>query len=251
MPKKSLLGAIVGVLALTVAAVAIAGPQLVQIADVKLTTKKTGKVTGVSALLTHTDPDAQPAGNIPATVKILLTFPKGTRANTNAAPQCNLSTTDVGNDKCPDNTVIGSGSAKANVVFGPEGPVIQDVPATATVYNRKNAIAVRIVSQGTADVPPTTIPIIAPLTKKGVLTVNVPQLQPAGPGSKVILTYVKLSIRKKSKTVGRGENRKQVNFLTSPTTCRGKWTTVAKHTYDDGDSRTVKTTVPCTKPPTG
>jgi len=246
--NKSLLGAAAGVLALAVAAVAIASPQLNQIADVKLTGKKTGKSTAVSALLTHTDPAAQPEGNIPATVKILLTFPKGTRANTNAAPQCNLSTTDIQNNRCPENTKIGSGTAKANIVFGAQGPVVQDVPATATVYNRRNAIAVRIVSEATANTPSTTIPIVAPLTKKGVLTVNVPQLQPAGPGSKVILTYVKLNIRKKSKTVGRGRNRRTINFLTTPKTCGGNWTTVAKHTYDDGDSRTVETTVPCTRP---
>ena len=71
-------------------------------------------------------------------------------------------------------------------------------------------------SQATGTLPSTTIPIVAPLTKKGVLTVNIPQLHPAGPNSKVILTSIDLDIRKKSKTVGRGKNRKKINLLTSP-----------------------------------
>ena len=249
MRKKRFLGVLVGALVLSVAAVALASPQLVQVADVKLTNKKTKKVTGIAATLTHSDPAAQPAGNIPATTRIVLKLPNGTRVNDNAARQCNLSTTDIGNGMCPSNTVVGTGTARANVVFGPQGPVAEDVPATVTAYNRNNALAIRVASPGTSTVPPTNIPIVAALTKKGVLTVNVPQLQPAGPGSKVILTYVNLNIRKKSKTVGRGRNRKRINLLTSPRRCAGSWKTVSDFTYDDGDTRHVEATQSCRRPP--
>jgi hypothetical protein len=246
--KKWFVGALVGVLILSVAGVAVATEQLVQVSKINLTTKKTGKVTGIAAELSHTDPGAQPDGNIPAATQIVVRLANGTRVNDNAVPQCNLSTTDMGNGECPSNTVVGTGTAKANVVFGPQGPVVQDVPATVTAYNRNNALALRVQSQGTSQIPPTTIPIIASLTKKGVLTANIPKLQPAGPGSKVILTELKLNVRKKSKTVGRGRNRKRINLLTTPRTCRGSWKSTSDHTYDDGDTRHVETTQSCTRP---
>jgi hypothetical protein len=246
--KKSFLGAIVGVVALAIAAVAVASPQLVQVADVDLTNKKTGKSTGIKAVLSHTDPGAEPEGNIPASRQIKLKLPNGTRTNNNAAPQCNLSTTEVANNECPANTIIGRGTAKVNVWLGPPTAVIQNVNAEVTAYNRRNAIAFRVVSEATGSLPSVTVPIIASLTKRGLLTVNIPELHPAGPSSKVILTYFQVNIAKKSKTIGRGDRRRKINLLTSPRTCKGTWKTVSDFTYDDGDTRHVESTQPCRRP---
>jgi hypothetical protein len=233
---------------LAVAAVALATPQLVQLSDVDLTTKKTSKNTGIKATLSHTDPGAQPDGNLPATQRIVLKLPNGTRANSKAAPQCNLSTTEISNNECPANTVIGRGSARVNVYLGGNTSVIKDVPATVTAYNRKGAVAFRVVSQATGTLPSVTVPIIASLSKRGVLNVTVPTLHPAGPTSKVILTYFQVNINKKSKTVGRGRNRKTLYLLRTPRTCTGTWKSQSDFTYDDGDTRHVESTQPCTRP---
>jgi hypothetical protein len=246
--KKWFVGAFVGALMLSVAAVAMATEQLVQVSKINLTSKKTGKATALTAELSHTDPGATPEGNIPNATRVIVRLAGGTRVNDNAAPQCNLSTTDVGNGECPANTVVGTGTARANVAFGAQGPVTQDVPATVTAYNRNNALALRVQAQQTSTTPPSTIPIIASLTRKGLLTANIPTLAPAGPGSRVILTYLQLTIKKKSKTVGRGRNRRRISLLTTPRRCTGTWTNASDHTYDDGDSRHVETTQSCTRP---
>jgi len=246
--KKTRLGVAVGGLVLAFAAVAVASPGLVQVADIKLTTSKPGKSTGVSAVLSHTDPGAQPPGNIPASVQFVIKLPAGTRTDTRAAPQCNLTETEISNNECPANTVVGKGSVKANVVYGPQGPIEQDIPGTATAYNRRGALALRVVTDATPTAPSQTVPIITPLSKKGVLTVNVPQLHPGGAQSKVILTEVRLTINKKSKTVGTGRKRKKIYLIRSPKTCNGTWTTNTHDEYDDGDSRDVQATQPCQRP---
>lgn len=248
MRKKSFLGALVAVVALAVAAVALASPQLTQTADVKLSSGKVGKSVGVNATLTTDDPGAEPQGNFPAVTKVVLKLPAGTRTNSNADQQCNLSSTDVQNNKCPANTIVGTGSILANVYLGGSDPAIQDVPGTVTAYNRRNGLAFRVVSQATTSLPSVTIPILATLTRTGVLTTNVPILHPAGPQSKVILTKFAVNIRKKSRFVGRGRRRHKINLVTSPRTCRGTWKTVSDFTYDDGSTRHVESTASCTKP---
>ena len=247
--KKAFLSVVTAATVLAAAAVALAGPNLVQVAEIGLTSKKVGKPTGIAAVLSHTDPDAQPPGNIPATIKIVVNLPSGTRVNDNAAPQCNVSSTDLANAKCPESTLVGTGKAKANVVFGAEGPV-EEVDADVTAFNREGGLGLRVVSRTEATVPSTTIPIIASLSPKGVLTANVPVLRPAGPTSKVILSYLSLNVKRTTKKVGRGRKRKTISLLTSPRKCSGNWTTKTVTTYDDGDSRTVPETRPCIKPPT-
>ena len=242
MRKTLLLGSVAGALALS--ALAVASPQLAQEAVVKLANGKPRVSTGVTADLVETDPGATPAGNLPAPVRLVIRLPAGTKTNTAAAPQCNLSETDVRNGACPSRSVIGGGSGVANVVFGPEGPVVEDVKATVTIYNRRGAIAFRFVSEATGSLPSVTIVVFARVSKRGVLTADVPVLHPIGAESKVVLTELHVAIRKRSRTQGR---RKRILVL-SANCSDGSWETRSEFDYDDGSHREVTTTQPCRRP---
>jgi hypothetical protein len=247
--KRFLLGALIGALCLALGGFAIASPTLQQTADIKLTTKRAAKSSGVNADLQSSDPAGQPPGNQPATTKVVIQLPPGSRVDSSAHPQCNLTGDQVAANQCPANTKVGSGTATANgYAPGPPPTVIQNVTTSVTAYNRRAGLAF-LVRSTDPRAPGTAIPIIAQLTKKGKLTANIPVLPLLGPGSRVFLTTFKVRLSPKSKLVRRRGKRVRKNLLTSPKVCRGTWTTTARFTYEDGDTRTVRTTQSCRRTP--
>jgi hypothetical protein len=230
----------------TVAAggLALASPQLTQEAEVALGSGKPRASTAVRADLVETDPGATPAGNLPAATRIVIRLPAGTRTDTRAAPQCNLSQTQIANGACPPRTIVGRGSAVANVVFGSQGPVTENVQSSVSIHNRRGGIAFRFVSRPTDQLPSVTIVVLGRVSRSGVLTVEVPVMRPLGPESKIVLTELHTTIARRSRLRG---GRRRVLIL-SPRCTRGSWQTRSEFDYDDGSRREVTTTQPCRRP---
>ena len=244
MRKKLFLGALVGVLALVAVPTALA--VFSQTAEVKLKTKKTAKPTGVSADLQAQDPDA-PGGKPKAASKVVVKLPKGTKYDKRGAAQCNVAAdADVLAGECPPKSVLGTGTAKANA-----SPLIPSTTEDITAYHTKGGVIFRLTDNGDDPAPGQSLVIRAKLSKKGVLTTNVPPFIVAG--VKVVLTDFELELKAKSKkvTTGKGKKKKttKVPLLRSPKKCTGTWTTTVDFTYDDGSTQKgIKTTQPCTKP---
>jgi hypothetical protein len=237
--KVHLIGAVVGVLALVTAAVATASDQFTQTANVKLTKKKVGKSTGISVALRSTDP-GEPGGKPKAASKIVIKLPKGSRINTKASAQCNISEEDVIAGKCPAKSLIGKGQAKANAA-----PLIPSTTEDVKAYVSKGGIKLLLTDNAADPAQGQTIVLNATVTKKGVITVTVPELQPV-PNLFVVLTDFTLKTNPKSK----GKGKKKINLITTPTTCKKSkgWVSTTSFTYADGSAKDViKTKQACSK----
>jgi hypothetical protein len=237
--SKYLIGAIVGVLALALAAVAVASPQFTQKATVKPTSGKTGKSIGISANLVARDPGA-PNQKPAAASKVVVKLPTGTRANYKAVTQCNITKAQIesGDKKCPKSSIVGKGIAKANVA-----PLIASTTEDITIFNRKKGLIFYLTDNAADPQPGQTFALFSTLTKKGVLTTNVPPLQPI-PNVFAVLTDFKVTIKAKSK----GKGKHKINLLTSPQKCgkSKKFVSVVDFKYADGSSKkNIKTKVSC------
>jgi hypothetical protein len=240
--KKYLLGALVGVLALAVAAVAIASPQFKQTAKIKYSTKKGKRAAGLNLTVEATDPGAQPPGNQPGATKVTLKF-RGAKTNTKAGKQCKLPKSQAAN--CPANTKIGSGTALANVVgTNPntgQTTVTGPLNNTVTIYLANKAVY--LVIKGTT--LPTTVILKSALTKSGKLTTNVKRDVPALPGgNRIVLT----KLTAKVKRVRKGRGRKQKALFRTPKCGRSKRFKIrAEFQYDDGTRKNLNLTQKCSK----
>jgi hypothetical protein len=241
--KKLILGALVGVLSLVAVPIAIAA--FSQTAEVSLTTKKAGKATGVSADLHAEDPEAE--GQKPkAASRVVVTLPPGTRYDARGAAQCNgLEDSEVVAGECPAKSVLGTGTAKANAA-----PLVASTTEDITAYHTKGGVIFRLVDNGADPAPGQSLVIRGKLSKKGVLTTDVPPLAVAG--VKVVLTDFELDLKAKQKKITKGKGKKKkkikVAVLRSPKKCNGTWTTKVNFTYDDGStSGDIVTTAPCKK----
>ena len=239
MRKVHLIGALIGVFALALSAVAVASDQFTQSATVKLTKKKAGKSTGVSVKLVATDP-GEPGGKPKAASKIVIKLAPGSKINTKASAQCNLNDEAVIAGQCPAKSLIGTGTAKANAA-----PLFSSTTEDVKAYASKGGI-VLLLSDNAADPNPgQTIVLRAKASARGVITVKVPVLQPV-PNLFVVLTDFTLKTKPKSK----GSGKKKVNLITTPKKCKPKkgWVNTVTFTYGDGSPRDViKTKQACSK----
>jgi hypothetical protein len=237
--KVHLIGALVGVLALAMSAVAVASDQFTQEATTKLTKKKAGKSAGVSVDFKATDA-GEPGGKPKRASKIVIKLAKGTKVNTNAVAHCGLSDEDVIAGKCPAKSLVGTGTAKANVA-----PLIPSTTEDVKAYAAKGGLVLLLTDNLEDTNLGSTIVLRAKISKSGVITVNVPELQPL-PGVFAVLTDFKLTTKPKSK----GKGKKRVNLITTPKKCVKKkgWTNQVTFTYADGSAKDVrKTKQKCSK----
>lgn len=230
MRKINIIGVLVGVLALAFAAVAAASPQFTQSAKVKLTKAKAGKSTGVLAKLRATD-EGEPGGKPKAASRIVIKLPRGTRVNTRAARQCNLSDQQVLEGKCPRRSLIGRGRAKANV-----WPLIPSTTEDVKAYASKRGIVLLLTDNEADPNPAQALVLHARVTKRGRITVNVPELQPL-PGQFAVLTDFAL----RTKPVSKGRGKRARHLITTPRRCnkRRGWVTTTIFNYADGSARDV------------
>jgi hypothetical protein len=239
--KVHLIGALVAVFALALAAVAVASPQFKQTVDVKYTTKKAQKPAGVSAELHATDPGAVPAGNQPGVTTLKINF-KGAKANTNVGKLCTRPKTEA--DRCPRNTRVGGGKASANLVgtnaTTGQPQVTVGLAQTVDAYQVKGGFY--FVVKG-VDIQSTAI-LKATLSKKGVLAVNVARDVPPIFGNKIVLTDFEVKIKK----VTSGKGKKQKSLITTPKCPKSKkFSVVANFKYTDGTGKKVTSKQACKK----
>ena len=240
MRKVHLIGALVGVLALALSAIAVASPQFKQTVDLEYSTKQAQQPAGVSAELHATDPGAQPAGNQPGVRTLKITF-KGAKANTRVGKLCRLPKDQA--DRCPANTRVGTGTASANLV----GTNPTTGQPNVTVGLAQNVAAYQttggfyFVVKG-VDLPTTAI-LKATLSKRGALNVNVERDLPVIPGgNKIVLTDFTVKIKKV--TTGRGARRKAL--ITTPDCPRSRrFSVVAAFSYTDGSRKTLTSRQRC------
>jgi hypothetical protein len=230
--KVHLIGALVGVLALAISAVAVASPQFTQSATVKMLTKKAGKSTGISAVLRATDA-GEPGGKPKEASKIVIKLAPGTRVNKNAAKQCNLGEEDVKAGRCPKRSLIGTGVAKANVY-----PLVPTTTEDVKAYASRTGIILLLTDNAADPAPAQTLVLKAKVSRFGVITVNVPVLQPL-PGVFAVLTDFTLKTRPITK--GRGANA--IHLIRTPRKCtKAGWTNTVTFTYRDGSAKDVRKT---------
>jgi hypothetical protein len=237
--KVHLIGAVVGVFVLALAAVAVASPQFKQTASLKYTVKKAEKPAGVSAELHATDPGAVPTGNQPGVTTLKINF-KGAKANTKVGKLCTKPKTEA--DRCPANTKVGDGTASANLVgtnsTTGQTQVTVGLAQTVDAYQTKGGfyfVVKGVTIQSTAILKAT-------LSSKGVLSVNVARDVPPIFGNKIVLTDFKVNIKK----VTTGKGKKQKALITTPKCPKSKkFTVVADFKYTDGTSKKVTAKQAC------
>lgn len=256
MRKKLFVSAFASALVLVAVPVALAA--FSQTAEVRLTSasgkalKKTGTSTGTKAELAARDPDA-PGGKPKVATRVVVRLPTGTHYDPRGAAQCNGRTDQeyLTPGECPKSTLIGTGTAKANAF-----PLIPSTTEDIKAYHAKGEVVFVLTDNGADPAPGQSLVIHSKLSRKGVLTTDVPPLVlPTNPPTKVALTDFSVTIKPKSKTLtARASQRRRkkkvtVPLLRSPKKCTGKWTTTVDFTYDDGSTlKGIKTTQPCTKP---
>lgn len=220
--RKTIALAVAGALTLALAAVAFASPQFSYTFSTKFTTTHPGKSTGFKTDIETSDP-GNPQGVPKGTNVIVVNFPRGTKFNSKALPQCaatSSNTAPVTSGAC-DKAKVGTGTSVVQAV-GLPGPV----PGTITAYNAKNAIVFYVKSNLNGTIVPTVLKGNLKGTK---LTTNVAAQVPAVGGLKLIITTFKLNIKphKKGKKI----------YATTPSKCTGgKWQVKAHVTFDDGTS---------------
>jgi hypothetical protein len=230
--KVHVIGALAGVLALVMAAVAVASPQFTQNATTKFTKIKAKSSTGVAVSFRATDP-GEPGGKPKAASKIVIKLARGTRVNKRAAKQCNLNDEGVMAGKCPKASLIGTGTAKANVA-----PLIPSTTEDVKAYASRVGITLLLTDNADDPAPAQALVLRARVSERGVITVKVPELQPL-PGVFAVLTDFRL----KTKPKGKGKGSKRINLITTPKKCTRKgWTNTVIFTYADGSQRDVRKT---------
>jgi hypothetical protein len=248
--RKLVIGALVGVLALAVAAIALA--DTTQTYKQQFSSKKANKSVGTTFSTDSVDTSNTANNQQPKAVRTFnIKFPAGTAVDYKAATVCKASDTDLinqgGKPACPK-SVIGSGSATVKLPFAG----LADINATVTAFNGKNSLVLYV------DPSPTAQPIILRPKFKGNLkngptlsTVVPPNclastnqggkcVQGNGqPGQEAILNHFDL------KTVSKKKGKHIL--IRSPKKCKGNWKFTATLKYGDGTSKKIDSLQTCKK----
>jgi hypothetical protein len=231
--RKPLIGALVGACAF-LALSGVASAEFTQTADISFSKPKADSSSGIKSLLTATETDPsilQPK----SASKVVVNFNKGTKFDYTVPPQCKASDQQIQatNGEVCKKDIVGKGRATANVK-----PLLQqDVSLSITAFNAtKNRIIFYLVPEGGVGNPL----VLTGTVKGNKLTTNVPRIEAVG-GSGVfaVLTSFQLTTKAISK--------KGKNYITTPKTCKGKWTTKTNFTYTDGSTASVSSSQPCRK----
>ena len=253
--RKLFIGALVGVLTLAMATVAIAASETsgttVQNYDQVYSQKKVGKSTGTTFSTSSTD-DQNPRNKQPKRVTNFdITFPRGSKIDNKAAPQCKADENDFAqasepDDACPKGSRIGTGEVAARTPFNG----VADFTGTAYAYNANKGLLLFVNIQSAnqtlllkpkfrglrllTTVPHTCIPP------------NTPQndcKDAQGVSQEAILTNFELKTTPKSS--GRGSKRR--NLITTPKTCTPSkgWDFTADIKYADGTAVSIDDNAAC------
>ena len=190
----------------------------------------------------------------------VIRFPPGSTVDTGARRFCRESPSDVqaGRESCPGRTKIGSGLAN-NVLGQPDEGGGTEVVAPIEAFNLRRGILFVIdpCSPGTGPgmgAPCTPIPggrvvlegAWSKVNRRPTLRVETPAALLRGG---VIITRFQLRTNKltRKQRVRVGGRRRTVvrSYATTPGTCKGRWTSQAIETYEDGSKQTIRDRQTC------
>ncbi|MEA2420164.1 MAG: hypothetical protein QOE60_2370 [Thermoleophilaceae bacterium] len=206
---------------------ALASPQFSATFDLTYLSRQPGAPSGQIPSITWSDPGA-PA-EVPKVIKrIELTFHRGTQFDTSALARCRASDDKIkskGASACPDASQLGRGHTTGASSSGDE--FVTDV----TLFNGRGEIIVLVTVGGT--------PITEFRDHVSGRRITIEPALPAG----VSLKRLKLRIGPHST----GHGARQRTYMRNPPSCpkSGKWTTVAKLTYANGSTQTLRSGSPC------
>jgi hypothetical protein len=244
--RKLFIGALVGVMALAVAAIALA--DTTQTFTQKYSANKTSRSVGTTFSTDSSDPANTANNNQPKSAREFdVTFPSGTKIDTKGATECKASDDELiqagGKPACPK-SVVGTGSAKVKLPF----PNSSDINAKVTAFDAPKGLILYV------DPSPVAQPIILHSKFKGTtLKTPVPpnclppatnqggqcKKQDGSAGQEAILSHfdLKTTPKKKGKHV----------LIKSPAKCSGSWTFAAHLKYADGTAKSFKSKQACKK----
>lgn len=248
--RKLFIGALVGALALAVAAIAFGATT--QTYKQKFSSSKPGRSVGTTFSTDSSDASNTAKNGQPASARQFnIKFPAGTAVDSKGATECKKSADEIvtagGKPACPK-SVIGSGSAVAKLPF----PGFADVNATVTAFARHNGLYLYVsptigqpfvlspkftgkLKNGPTlktTVPPNCLP---PATNQGGQC----KKQDGTAGDEAVLTHFDLRTlaKKKGKHV----------LIKSPKKCKGTWKFTATISYSDGTSKKINSVQACKK----
>ena len=255
--RKLVAVALAGVLTLAMAAIAFAASETsgttVQNYDQSYSQKKIKRSTGTTFQTSSTD-EQNPRNKQPKRVTNFdITFPRSTKIDNKAAPQCKADENDFAqasdpDDACPRGSRIGSGEVAARTPFNG----VADFTGTAYAYNANKGLLlfVNIQSANQTLLLKPKFRGIRLLTKvpHTCIPPNIPQndcKDSTGTKQEAILTNFELKTTPKSR--GRGSARR--NLITTPSTCNPSngWIFQADIKYDDATKVTIRDEAPCSR----
>jgi hypothetical protein len=244
--RKLFIGALVGALALAVAAIALA--DTTQTYKQKFSANKVSKSVGTTFSTSSTDSENTAKNNQPKSVRNFnIVFPAGSKIDYKGAPICTKSDDDIiaagGKPACPK-AVIGAGAARVRLPFAGTA----EINAKVTAFNNKKALVLYV------DPSPIAQPIILRPKFSGVkLNTTVPpnclppatnqggqcKKQDGSAGDEAILTFFSL------KTVAKKKGKH--TLIKAPSKCKGTWKFSANLKYADGTSKKIDSLQACKK----
>jgi hypothetical protein len=253
--RKLVVGALVGVLALAVTAIALAASATsgttVQNYEQTFTVKKPNASTGTKFSTSSTDEANTTQNKQPKRVTNFdITFPKGTKIDTTALPTCAATEPDFNaaenaDDACPKRAKIGTGTVAARLDI----PNTQDLTGTVSAYNAKKGLLLYVVIAS----PLGNQTLLLKPKLRGVKLLTpvphtcIPPNRPdqdcrenggTGDAREAILTSFTLSVK-------RGKTGKKV-YMTTPKTCpSGGWKFEANIKYSDGTASKIPAKSAC------
>jgi hypothetical protein len=255
--RKLVVGALVGVLALAVAAIAMAASATsgttVQNYQQTFTSKKPNASTGTQFSTSSTDEANTSQNKQPKRVTNFdITFPKGTKIDTTSLPTCAATEPDFNgaenpDDACPPRSRIGGGTVAARL----DVPNTGDLSGTVSAYNAKKGLLLYVVIQ--SPIGNQTLLLKPKLSGVKLLTpvphTCIPPNRPdqdcrenggTGDAREAILTSFTLKVKA-------GKTGKKV-YMTTPKACpSGGWPFEANIKYADKTAAKIKTKSPCKK----
>ncbi len=249
--RKLFIGALVGVLALAVAAIAIADTQ--QTYTQSFSQKKANRSTGTSFVTESSDASNTANNSQPKSVRVFnIKFPAGSAVDSKGTVECKATDDQMiqaGGKPACKKSVVGAGKARVKLPV----PGSADIAATVTAFDAKKGLVLYV------DPSPIAQPIILRPKFKGNLK-NGPTLSTVVPpnclppatnqggqckkqdgsaGQEAILSHFDLKTvpKKKGKHV----------LIRTPKKCKGTWLFKATLKYADGSSKSIKSLMACRK----
>ena len=244
--RRSLIGAVVGVLTLGVAGVAIASEQFQQTFTLDYVQNLPKRSTGVKTLITAEDP-GEPNQTPKAAKRVVINFHPGIKFDTTVPAQCTATDAQIQQSQgaaCRSGSLVGRGTAQGRV--GDLNGAVADLDLLA--YNAKNAIIFYARGRAGTISNGQNFAFRGTLRGRSLIT-NVPAFPFNTAISRFELTVngrskrVTVRVRRGRRTVSR---RVVKNYITTPPVCPSAgWRTTAIFTYRDNSTQTIHSDDTC------